>query len=362
MTRKPATVAPVMIVMRGRARLGTFVALGLGAALGFAPTASAQGPPPPQPPPPPPGFAPPPAQVAAPDAQPSPWFPPPAQAPPAGQATPPPPEEGVYQIQPDDEVAVQPPPQTVPPEIPPYEETMGREGALLMAMLAARPFATAVMANGADSSDDPTGIVAGHVGMRAHGTGITEDMILRMDLEAFIGASTEGVEGEGRVFMSLGLATEVDYGHFLMFRFGAGGAMMGNRVVDHQVADLPALELGYVHIGADGFIEVAPRVGMAVTRMGAFTSGEFEPDPVPAVGGRFLVGGESLWGTLDYELLTGERPMHLGLLTGCYAQKFALCVDGRLVSASLDFTGGRERVTAISGGLSFGLGISEVEH
>jgi len=234
----------------------------------------------------------------------------------------------------------------------------------MMGMLAVRPFVTAIDAGGADGSEAPTWVVAGHVGVRGHGGGVGDDLILRADLEGFIGASTEGVEGEGRAFLSFGLATPVERLHFLFFRFGAGGGLLGNPLVDYQVADLPALELGYVHLGADGFIEIAPRVAMGVTAMHAFDSGTLEPDPAPAVGGRVVLGGDALWSTLDVELVSGENPLVFGALTACYAQKFALCLDGRLASASLDFADpvGRERVIAMSGGISFGLGTAEMEN
>lgn len=343
------------------------VAMASLATLGLAGVASAQPSPAqpaaaqPAPAPPSTAPAPPPpdggAGVAAPP--PEAWFPqvqePPSPAGPSTDARQP---DGAYVVEPAEPSS--PPPL---PDDPAYDAYENREGALLMGMFAVRPFVTSIDADGAGASEDPTGIVAGHVGMRAHGTGISEDLILRFDLEAFVGASTEGVEGEGRGFLSFGLAAELEGPNFLMFRFGAGGAMFGNPKIDFQVADLPALELGYVHVGADGFIEIAPRVAMAVSRMAAFDTGLIEPDPAPAAGGRLLAGGDSLWGTLDYEVISGDQLMHLGLLTACFAQKFSFCLDGRLASASLAFRAepGTERVTAISGGLSFGLGLAEQE-
>jgi hypothetical protein len=230
-------------------------------------------------------------------------------------------------------------------------------------MFAVRPYVTSVDADGADGGDDPKVVAAGHVGFRAHANGIADDLIVRGDLEGFLGASTEGVEGEGRAFLGFGLATPLSGPNYAFFRFGAGGAIFGNPVVNYQVADLPALEFGYTHIGADGHIELAPRLAMGVSRMEAFRTGIYEPEPNPAIGGRLTAGGDALWSAIDYELITGEHLMHLGLLTACFAEKFSVCLDGRLASASLDFAApvGRERVVAFGGGLSFGLGIAETE-
>jgi len=231
-----------------------------------------------------------------------------------------------------------------------------------MGMVAVRPFGTYV-GEGPDP-DDPTGLVAGHVGFRLHATGlIDDDMVLRTDLEGFLGASSEGVEGEGRAFFGLGLAKQVSGRNHLMFRFGAGGVILGNPVIDYQIADLPALELGYLHLGADGVIEVAPRVAMGVLHVAAFDAGELEPDPAPAIGGRLLAGGDTLWSALEYEVVTGDEPIHVGALTACFADKFSICLDGRLMSASLSYGGGDfDRVTAFSAGLSLGLGLAAVEH
>lgn len=306
---------------------------------------------------------------------------PPAPPPPASPPPPPPPPEAWFpQVdqprpgdppQPDGAYVQQPstpPPPPPPPDVPPPPESAWedepRDSALLMAMIAVRPFATSVDADGAEGDEDPTTIAAGHVGFRAHGNGLEDDMILRAELEGFLGASTEGVEVEGRGFFSIGLAAPIERVHFLFFRFGAGGSLFGNPVVDYQVASLPALEVGYLHGGADGYVEIAPLVAMGVSRMEAFATGVWAPDPTPAIGGHLLVGGEAFWGNVEYEALTGERPMHVGALTICFANKFSVCLDGRLASASLDFASpvGTERVNVLSGGASFGLGQSAVEH
>ncbi len=324
------------------------------AALAWGSLALAQGGAAPQPAPPPaaPSAAPPVPQ------QPEPWF---AEKPAEAHRPPPPPDtppaEGAY---------VQlPPAPALPPDVPPPPDEDGSYGsgdaALLMGMIAVRPFATYV--GDGPRPGDPSGVVAGHVGIRGHATGITDDMIVRTDLEAFLGASSEGVEGEGRGFLSLGLTKQIGGRNYVMFRFGAGGALLGNPVVDYQVADLPALELGFVHAGADGFIEIAPRVAMGVLQMEAFDGGSLAPDPAPAVGGRILAGGDTLWSTLDYEVITGDHAVQIGALTACFAEKFSICLDGRLASASLPAGGSdRQRVTAISGGLSVGLGVATVEH
>lgn len=231
-----------------------------------------------------------------------------------------------------------------------------------MAMVAVRPFVTYAGA-GDDSPDDPNSSAAGHVGFRGHANGISDDMIIRTDLEAFIGASSEGIEGEGRAFLSFGLAEDLGGSNYIMFRLGAGGAVFGDPVVDYQAADLPALELGYVHIGEDRFIEVAPRIAMGVLSMSAFQVASLQPNPAPAVGGRILAGGESLWGTADYEIITGDHPLQLAALTACFADKLAVCLDGRVASASLGLGAalGNERVTAFSAGLSVGLGLAAIE-
>jgi hypothetical protein len=291
---------------------------------------------------------------------PDPWF---SEQDPTRPAQPPdaPPPDGAFvQLPP-----AQPPQPTppLPPDVPPYvEDDYGSdEGALLMAMVAARPFGTYV--GEGPRPEDPTGVVAGHVGFRGHATGITDDMIIRTDLEGFLGASSEGIEGEGRAFLALGLAKQVSGRNHLMFRFGAGGVLLGNPVIDYQVADLPALELGFIHVGADGVIEIAPRVAMGVLHMSAWDAGELEPDPAPAIGGRILAGGDTLWSALEYEVVTGDREVQVGALTACFADKFSICLDGRLASASLAYGGGVfDRVTALSAGLSLGLGVAEVEH
>ena len=120
--------------------------------------------------------------------------------------------------------------------------------------------------------------------------------------------------------------------------------------------------------GADGFIEVAPRVAMGVLAIHAGDVDVLEPDPAPAVGGRLLAGADSLWATADYEVVSGDRPVQLAYLTACYAQKFSLCLDGRLAVASGPDAvplapGGTSggRVVALSGGISFGLGVAEQE-
>jgi hypothetical protein len=336
----------------------------LGAVVALAPAARAQSAQPAPPPAPPPPTAPPP--TAPPPAAPPPeaWFPQPDQPRPDD----PPQPDGAYVQQPSTQTPATPEPPPDPP--PPYVEPAPswdmepQDTALLMAMIAVRPFVTSVDADGAEGDDDPTSIPAGHVGFRAHGNGVTDDMILRAELEGFLGASTEGVEVEGRGFFSLGLATPIERVHFLFFRFGAGGSLFGNPVVDYQVASLPALEFGYLHGGADGYVEIAPLVAMGVSHMEAFSTGEWAPDPTPAIGGHLLVGGEAFWGTVEYQMLTGEKPMHVGGLTACFADKFSVCLDGRLASASLDFAAplGSERVNVLSGGLSFGLGQSAVEH
>lgn len=296
---------------------------------------------------------------AAPAVPPDPWF----SQPPTPAPVPQPGADAQAEPAPADGAFVQLPPPPPPPPPPPdidYGGDSYEDGTLLMGMLAVRPFATSV--GQGPSPDDPESIVAGHVGLRMHGTGIDDDIIGRGDLEGFIGASSEGVEGEGRAFLGLGLATEVGHLHHLMFRFGAGGALLGNPVIDYQVADLPALELGYIHTGDEVLVEVAPRIAMGILQMSAFDSGSLEPDPAPAIGGRILAGGSSLWAMVDYEVVTGDQTFQLGGLTACYANKLALCIDGRVASASLDFGGGTfDRVTAISGGLSIGLGDIEME-
>jgi len=303
--------------------------------------------------------------LAQPEPPPDPWFSqPPAPLPQPGPeggefAQPgPPPDAGAFvQLPPAPAPApLLPPP---PPPMPEYD-SYDKDGTLLMGMLAVRPFATHV--GQGPSPDDPASIVAGHVGLRIHATGIEDDIIGRGDLEGFIGASSEGVEGEGRAFLGLGLATEIGHFHHLMFRFGAGGALLGNPIIDYQVADLPALEMGYIHTDDDLIVEVAPRVAMGVLQMSAFGTGSLEPDPAPALGGRVLAGGGSLWAMVDYEVVTGDQTFQLGGLTACFADKLALCVDGRVASARLDFGGGTfDRVTALSGGLSIGLGDTEME-
>lgn len=333
--------------------------------------ARAQGAPPPPSEGAPPGAAPPAPATPPPEA----WFP---QL--EGKRPPPPeepqPEGGAYVIEPSDP----PPPPPPSPDVEATGEATGeelegiRDGGLVMGMLAVRPYFTwldgrSIAAGSADApADGSTGVVAGHVGIRGHGTGIDDDFIGRADLEAFVGASTEGVEGEGRAFLSFGLATPIERIHFLFFRFGAGGSLFGNPLLDYQIAELPALELGYVHIGADGFIEVAPRVAMGVLAVHAGDHDILEPDPAPAVGGRLLAGGDSLWATADYEVVTGDRLVHHAFLTGCYAQKFSICLDGRLAvlegPGAVPQAGGgtsSSGVTALSGGISFGLGVAEQE-
>lgn len=321
--------------------------------------------------------APPPPAPQAPAPPPEAWFPqlerkrtpPPEQAPSDG---------GAYVIEP----TAPPPPPPPPPEStavaadPTVEDEVEgvRDGGLVLGMLAVRPYFTwldgrSLAGASPDAPDDgSTGVVAGHVGIRGHGTGVDDDFMGRADIEAFVGASTEGVEGEGKGFLSFGLATPIERIHFLFFRFGAGGTLFGNPLLDYQVAELPALELGYLHVGADGFIEVAPRVAMGVLAVHAGDRDILEPDPAPAVGGRLLAGADSLWATADYEVVTGDRLVHLAYLTACYAQKFSLCLDGRL--AVIDGPGALPQagaggpssgVTALSGGISFGLGVAEQE-
>ena len=66
--------------------------------------------------------------------------------------------------------------------------------------------------------------------------------------------------------------------------------------------------------------------------------------------------------------MTGDRLVHLAYLTGCYARRFSICLDGRL--AVVDGPGHvplaaggtpSSGVTALSGGISFGLGVAEQE-
>lgn len=249
---------------------------------------------------------------------------------------------------------VVPPSPPVPPPEPIVEDSLTNDGELVMGAFMLRPFVTHI--GQSPRPDDPSSIVGAHVGFRAHGLGLDDDLIGRGDLEGFLGASSEGFEGEGRAFLAVGLAYAFESRQHLMFRFGAGGALLGNPVVDYQVAELPALELGYVRTGPVVF-EVAPRVAMGVLHMAAFDTGSIAPDPAPAAGGRIFAGDGHLWGMFDYEAIATEKPFHIGALTACYADKLALCIDGRLASGSLDLPrGGSDRVTAISGGLSIGTG------
>lgn len=233
------------------------------------------------------------------------------------------------------------------------EEWVNDDGELYMGMFAVRPFATHL--GEGPAPEDPEGLVGGHVGLRGHAFGLDDELVGRFDVEAFIGASSEGVEGEGRGFVAVGLAHAVASRHHIMFRIGAGGALLGNPVVDYQIASLPALEVGWVKTGPV-VVDVAPRIAMGVVQMSVF-DGALAPDPAPAVGGRVLAGGSPLWGELDVDVVSGDHPLVRGALTACWADRFALCLDGRLASASLDVGGGSfERTTAISGGLSIGLG------